>query len=134
MQFLIFSLPRCGSTTLTRALNCYPGISCALEPFIPEYLGERYGSIIAVKPRSTTITSESSGAVVARNIGTSSRQSPCARVAHFFRPRFPYAVNAFDVLHNRLRIARRCTVERYRLINSFAMLGIIEELPEVVPL
>jgi hypothetical protein len=36
MRFIIFSLPRCGSTTLARALNCYPGIRCALEPFIPE--------------------------------------------------------------------------------------------------
>lgn len=45
MRFVIFSLPRCGSTTLARALNCYPGIRCVLEPFIPEHLGPRYGTI-----------------------------------------------------------------------------------------
>jgi hypothetical protein len=26
-------------------LNCYPDINCSLEPFIPEHLDERYGSI-----------------------------------------------------------------------------------------
>ena len=33
--FVIFSMPRCGSTTLMRALNCYPSVLCALEPFAP---------------------------------------------------------------------------------------------------
>ncbi len=45
MRFMIFSLPRCGSTTLARALNCYPGIRCALEPFIPENRKPRFGDI-----------------------------------------------------------------------------------------
>jgi hypothetical protein len=45
MRFMIFSLPRCGSTTLARALNCYPGVHCALEPFIPENLSTTYGDI-----------------------------------------------------------------------------------------
>ena len=45
MRFIIFSLPRCGSTTLARALNCYPGIRCALEPFIPENRSPEFGSI-----------------------------------------------------------------------------------------
>jgi hypothetical protein len=33
--FVIFSMPRCGSTTLMRALNCHPAVQCALEPFTP---------------------------------------------------------------------------------------------------
>jgi hypothetical protein len=45
MRFIIFSLPRCGSTTLARALNCYPGIRCALEPFIPENRTAKFGAI-----------------------------------------------------------------------------------------
>jgi hypothetical protein len=44
-RFIIFSLPRCGSTTLARALNCYPGIRCALEPFIPDNQGSRKNEI-----------------------------------------------------------------------------------------
>lgn len=45
MRFIIFSLPRCGSTTLARALNFYPGIRCALEPFIPDNQGTRKNKI-----------------------------------------------------------------------------------------
>jgi hypothetical protein len=44
-RFIIFSLPRCGSTTLARALNCYPGIRCALEPFIPDNQESRKNEI-----------------------------------------------------------------------------------------
>jgi LPS sulfotransferase NodH len=44
-RFIIFSLPRCGSTTLARALNCYPGIRCALEPFIPDNQDSRKNEI-----------------------------------------------------------------------------------------
>lgn len=32
-HILIFSLPRCGSTTLMRVLNCHKEIHCASEPF-----------------------------------------------------------------------------------------------------
>jgi LPS sulfotransferase NodH len=32
-RFIIFSLSRCGSTTLMRSLNFHPDIRCALEPF-----------------------------------------------------------------------------------------------------
>ncbi len=32
-RFIIFSLSRCGSTTLMRSLNCHHDIRCALEPF-----------------------------------------------------------------------------------------------------
>lgn len=45
MRFIIFSLPRCGSTTLARALNCYPDIRCALEPFIPENRTPEFGAV-----------------------------------------------------------------------------------------
>jgi hypothetical protein len=34
-RFVIASLPRSGSTTLARALNCHPGIRCLIEPFHP---------------------------------------------------------------------------------------------------
>ena len=34
-KFLVFSLPRCGSTTLRRLLNCHPRIRCLEEPFNP---------------------------------------------------------------------------------------------------
>ena len=33
--FVLDSLPRSGSTTLARILNCHPGIDCILEPFHP---------------------------------------------------------------------------------------------------
>jgi len=45
MRFIIFSLARCGSTTLMNALNCYPDVRCALEPFTPANLGTPYGHI-----------------------------------------------------------------------------------------
>lgn len=32
-RFLLFSLPRCGSTTLMHMLNCHPEIRCSYEPF-----------------------------------------------------------------------------------------------------
>ena len=32
-RFLIFALPRSGSTSLAHALNCHPDIRCCLEPF-----------------------------------------------------------------------------------------------------
>jgi hypothetical protein len=32
-RFVVYSLPRCGSTTLARALNLYRDINCILEPF-----------------------------------------------------------------------------------------------------
>jgi hypothetical protein len=40
--FLLFSLPRSGSTTLCRLLNCHPNISCIEEPFNPFNYGGRY--------------------------------------------------------------------------------------------
>lgn len=45
MRFIIFSLARCGSTTLMRALNCYPHVRCALEPFTPANLSTPYRHI-----------------------------------------------------------------------------------------
>src|SRR3954470_16532022 len=35
LPFIIFSLPRTGSTTLVRLVNCHPGIHCIFEPFNP---------------------------------------------------------------------------------------------------
>src|SRR5271166_4378036 len=35
-RFLIFALPRCGSSTLALLLNCYPDIRCVIEPFNPK--------------------------------------------------------------------------------------------------
>jgi LPS sulfotransferase NodH len=34
-NFLVFSLPRCGSTTLRRLLNCHSRVRCFEEPFNP---------------------------------------------------------------------------------------------------
>jgi LPS sulfotransferase NodH len=34
-RFVIFSLPRSGSTTLQRLLNCHPAVQCIGEPFHP---------------------------------------------------------------------------------------------------
>lgn len=45
MRFIIFSLARCGSTTLMHALNCYQGVRCVLEPFTPANLSTEYGNI-----------------------------------------------------------------------------------------
>ncbi len=36
-RFLIYASARSGSTSLTKALNCYAGIECASEPFNPEF-------------------------------------------------------------------------------------------------
>ncbi|MEW2581544.1 hypothetical protein [Streptomyces syringium] len=43
MTFIIYSLARTGSTSLARALNLHPGISCLVEPFNPDtsHLGGR---------------------------------------------------------------------------------------------
>lgn len=35
MRYILHSLPRTGSTTLARVLNCHPDLSCAIEPFHP---------------------------------------------------------------------------------------------------
>jgi len=35
-RFVISSLPRCGSTTLARLLNCHPDVQCLIEPFHPK--------------------------------------------------------------------------------------------------
>ncbi len=40
-RFIISSLPRCGSTTLTRLLNEHPNIRCLIEPFHPARYGAR---------------------------------------------------------------------------------------------
>jgi hypothetical protein len=45
MRFIIFSLARCGSTTLMHALNCYQGVRCVLEPFTPANFSTDYGNI-----------------------------------------------------------------------------------------
>jgi hypothetical protein len=41
-RFLLFSLPRCGSTTLMHILACHPEISCLREPFNPDQCGRTY--------------------------------------------------------------------------------------------
>jgi hypothetical protein len=41
-KFLVFSLPRCGSTTLQRILNCHPYIRCLEEPFNPFNYDRKY--------------------------------------------------------------------------------------------
>jgi hypothetical protein len=41
-RFLLFSLPRCGSTTLMRILACHPEISCFSEPFNQDQSGRGY--------------------------------------------------------------------------------------------
>jgi LPS sulfotransferase NodH len=41
-RFLLFSLPRCGSTTLMRILACHPEISCLPEPFNQDQSGRGY--------------------------------------------------------------------------------------------
>ncbi len=41
-NFLVFSLPRCGSTTLRRLLNCHPRSRCLEEPFNPFNYGGKY--------------------------------------------------------------------------------------------
>ena len=40
--FLIFSLKRCGSTTLMRLLNTLPGMRCMREPFNRDNYGSKY--------------------------------------------------------------------------------------------
>ncbi len=44
--FIIFSLPRSGSTTLAGILSCHPQIRCAYEPFNP---GSKSGRILAAR-------------------------------------------------------------------------------------
>jgi Stf0 sulfotransferase len=44
-RFIIFSLSRCGSTTLMRALNCHPEIRCVDEPFNTYDLANTYAGI-----------------------------------------------------------------------------------------
>jgi hypothetical protein len=42
-RFLLFSLPRSGSTTLWRILRCHPNVRCAFEPFNKDsVLGQKY--------------------------------------------------------------------------------------------
>jgi hypothetical protein len=41
-KFLVFSMVRCGSTTLRRLLNCHPQIRCLEEPFNPFNYEGRY--------------------------------------------------------------------------------------------
>lgn len=40
--FLILSLPRTGSTSLTRLLNCHQRVHCLIEPFHPKRYGGRF--------------------------------------------------------------------------------------------
>jgi hypothetical protein len=42
IRFLLFSLPRCGSTTLMHILACHPEISCVAEPFNADQSGSYY--------------------------------------------------------------------------------------------
>jgi hypothetical protein len=41
-RFIIFSLPRSGSTALRNALNCHPGVRCVSEPFNPQRFNGRF--------------------------------------------------------------------------------------------
>src|SRR6185437_15451052 len=41
-RFILLSLPRCGSTSLARALNCHAAIRCLIEPFNPRLYGGLY--------------------------------------------------------------------------------------------
>jgi LPS sulfotransferase NodH len=41
-RFLIISLPRSGSTTLARLLNCHEHVRCLIEPFHPHRYGGRF--------------------------------------------------------------------------------------------
>jgi hypothetical protein len=50
-KFLVFSLPRCGSTTLRRILNCHPRLRCLEEPFNPFNYDGKY-----IKPSRTQLT------------------------------------------------------------------------------
>jgi LPS sulfotransferase NodH len=36
MRYILHSLPRTGSTTLARVLNCHPELGCVVEPFHPK--------------------------------------------------------------------------------------------------
>jgi hypothetical protein len=45
VPFIIFSLARCGSTTLTHVLNCHPGSKCVIEPFTPSNESTKYRCI-----------------------------------------------------------------------------------------
>jgi hypothetical protein len=44
-RFVLFSLPRCGSTILMHLLNCHPGIRCCNEPF-----NRDRGDVVADEP------------------------------------------------------------------------------------
>src|ERR1700690_3290485 len=48
--FVIDSLPRTGSTTLARLLNCHPDIRCLIEPFHPLYHGHFH--VMAMQAKS----------------------------------------------------------------------------------
>lgn len=41
-RFILFSLARCGSTTLMRVLNCHPDIRCIAEPFNAKHIHRQY--------------------------------------------------------------------------------------------
>src|SRR5262245_4712708 len=44
-RFVIVSLPRSGSTTLARLLNCHEQVRCLIEPFHPRRYGGRFHSL-----------------------------------------------------------------------------------------
>ena len=46
-NFVIASLPRCGSTTLARILSCHSEIRCLVEPFHPKRYGGRFHSAVS---------------------------------------------------------------------------------------
>jgi hypothetical protein len=48
-RFIIFSLSRCGSTTLMRALNCHPEIWCVDEPFNTYNPANTYAGLSTIK-------------------------------------------------------------------------------------
>jgi len=43
-RFIVLSLPRCGSTTLTRLLNSHKNIRCLIEPFHPRRYGGKFNA------------------------------------------------------------------------------------------
>lgn len=49
-RFIIFSLPRSGSTTLARLLNSHKDIRCLIEPFHPKRYGGRFRALATNEP------------------------------------------------------------------------------------
>jgi hypothetical protein len=56
LQFMISSLPRSGSTSLARLLNCHPNVKCLVEPFHPRrYRGLFHNEVMRSRSVTTAI-------------------------------------------------------------------------------